>query len=415
MIMAGALTAASVPLQAQFDFTVAGRNVQFHSFVQQGFAYSNENNFLTMNTSKGSFGMFDAGANVSVQINDKLRVGAQVYDRILGNLDKGQVQLDWAMVSYAYKPWLGFRVGKVKTVLGLYNDVQDMEFLHTFALLPQSMYPTDQRSNLIAHEGIDFTGDIPVRRLGNFSYTVYGGRRPNAPHEGFIYTLQFLGVYLNRWTGWLGGADLKWTTPVKGLMVGASFLDQYPNGSGPCPDVPNGCPGGAWETEQTAKDQTFQYYFQYQKGNLTVDAEYRRRYRRVNVVDTYSDSVIGPYYPEADSRSWYGSAAYRLNNHWSVGGYYSWYVPDWRGDHSAPDDHIWDRAITARYDINRHWNVKAEAHFMNGFGQIDSSRGFYGQENPGDIPTNTGAPGYQVNTGLKPVTNLLVLRTGWVF
>jgi len=39
-------------------------------------------------------------------------------------------------------PWFGVRGGKVKTVIGLSNDTQDYEFLNTFALLPQSVYPS---------------------------------------------------------------------------------------------------------------------------------------------------------------------------------------------------------------------------------------------------------------------------------
>ena len=61
-----------------------------------------------------------------------------------------------------------FALGIVKTVLGLYNDTQDMEFLHTWAILPQSMYPLDLRSSTIAHVGADFYGDISLRRLGSF-------------------------------------------------------------------------------------------------------------------------------------------------------------------------------------------------------------------------------------------------------
>ena len=51
---------------------------QVHSFASQGFAYSNDNNYLTMDTSKGSFAMTDGGVNISTQVTDKFRVGAQV-------------------------------------------------------------------------------------------------------------------------------------------------------------------------------------------------------------------------------------------------------------------------------------------------------------------------------------------------
>jgi len=70
------------------------------------------------------------------------------------------------------------RGGKVKTTLGLYNDTQDMEFLHTWALVPQAVYPLDQRGETIAHLGGDIYGEIPIRRLGSLNYTVYGGKRP---------------------------------------------------------------------------------------------------------------------------------------------------------------------------------------------------------------------------------------------
>src|SRR5690242_41484 len=84
LALLAALT-VSAPLDAQFSFTIAGRPVQIHSFVSQGFGYSNSNNYLTMQTRRGSFAMTDAGVNASIQITDQFRVGAQVYDRNVGN------------------------------------------------------------------------------------------------------------------------------------------------------------------------------------------------------------------------------------------------------------------------------------------------------------------------------------------
>ena len=82
-----------------------------------------------------------------MQVSDKFRIGAQVYDRKLGELGDWHPSLDWAVADYKVNNWLGFRGGKVKTTLGLYNDTQDLDFLHTFALLPQSVYPTDVRDD----------------------------------------------------------------------------------------------------------------------------------------------------------------------------------------------------------------------------------------------------------------------------
>src|SRR5260370_29641315 len=142
-----------------------------------------------MKTSVGAFNLTDLGLNVSMPVTDKFRVGAQLYSYNVGVLGQYRPQLDWAVADYRFKDWFGVRGGKIKTALGLYNDTQDMEFLHTYALLPQSTYPIDQRGETIAHIGGDLYGNIPVRKLGSLSYTVYGGQRPSDLNGGVVYSL----------------------------------------------------------------------------------------------------------------------------------------------------------------------------------------------------------------------------------
>jgi hypothetical protein len=144
-----AMLTAAFELPASAQFQVAGKQVQFHAFFQQGFAYSSGSNFLTMKTNAGSFSMTDGGFNLSTRLTPKLRVGAHVFSRNIGELGNGKVALDWAVVDFKYNDVLGFRGGKVKTTIGLYNDTQDMEFIHTWALLPQAVYPTDLRATTL--------------------------------------------------------------------------------------------------------------------------------------------------------------------------------------------------------------------------------------------------------------------------
>jgi hypothetical protein len=66
------------------EVRILNRTVQAHGFVSQGFVSTNQNNWLTMNTTGGSGAMTEMGLNVSSQITDKFRVGAQVYDRNFG-------------------------------------------------------------------------------------------------------------------------------------------------------------------------------------------------------------------------------------------------------------------------------------------------------------------------------------------
>jgi hypothetical protein len=91
------------------------------------------------------------GLNVSTTVTDKLRIGAEFYDRNLGQLGQYHPSLDWALVDYRVRSWFGVRVGKVKTTLDLYTDTQDLDFLSIPGPHSQSVYPTDLRDATIAH------------------------------------------------------------------------------------------------------------------------------------------------------------------------------------------------------------------------------------------------------------------------
>jgi len=272
-----ALSLGAAGLRAQFSFTLAGREVQIHSFASQGFGDSNTNNYLTMKTSQGSFAMTDLGANASIQLTDRFQIGAQVYSRNVGNLGNWHPQLDWAVADYRFKDWLGFRGGVVKTVFGLESDTQDFEFLHTFVLLPQSVYPIDLRDALLRHRGGDLYGEIPLPRLGHLGYTVFAGRRSDSPYGGYPYLESAFGVRFDSFGGLQVGQDLRWETPLKGLLVGASHANSELTGRGTWMSVRPGQPAVTIPYEEHSKrNWTNQFYGQYAAGKLRLTAEYRR-------------------------------------------------------------------------------------------------------------------------------------------
>ena len=384
------LYGAPAMLRAQFDFTVAGRPAQVHSFFSQGFGYSDNNNYLTMKTSGGSAAFTDFGVNISMAATDKLRIGAQLYDRDIGNLGKWHPQLDWAVADYKFKDWFGIRAGIVKTVFGLHNDTQDMEFLHTNALLPQSIYPTDLRDALIRHEGGDVYGEIALKRLGSLSYTAFAGERRDSVNGGYIYLLHGAGINMTSYGGLQVGEDVRWNTPLKGVLVGFSHMDENITGKGPATFFG---PVAPYE-EHSNKDQANQGYAQYTVGNLRVEGEYRRWWRDQEIFN-------GMFSVTTDTRAWYAAATYRISKRLELGSYYSRLVAVWATDHNAPDNHLYDKVVTARVDLTRFWNVKVEGHFMDGYGAPSMYPvGFYTQDNP---------------QGLKPKTALLMLRTGFNF
>jgi hypothetical protein len=396
--------AVTAKLHAQFNFHVDGREVQIHSFASQGFAYSNRNNYLTMKTSQGNFAFTDFGFNASTPITDKLRVGAQMYSYNVGVLGRYRPQVDWAVADYHFKDWFGVRGGKVKTVLGLFNDVQDMEFLHAYAILPQSVYPIDQRGETIAHIGGDIYGNIPARKLGALAYTAYVGQRPSDLHGGVVYSLEKtqkveafpLALYIpadyahtvkvDSSAGRAYGADLRWNLPISGLLAGVSYLDVTLDVQGRM------VASNAAFALHTPKDHTLGYYVEYTLGNLQIDGEYRRQIRYARRTAPVFSAV------NRDSRFGYLSASYRLLKWLEVGTYHSRYYLIWQLPHSLPANHVFDQALTARFDLRSYLDLKVEGHFIDGNMMASANnRGFYPPVNP---------------NGVKPTTNLLVIRLG---
>jgi hypothetical protein len=389
------------------EFKLFDREVQVHGFASQAFVKTDVNNWLTMDTSAGSCAFTDFGVNLSTHVTDRLFVGGQVYDRNLGQLGQYHPSLDWAGADYRFKNWFGVRGGKVKTTLGLYNATQDQDFLRPFALLPQSMYPTDLRDATIAHLGGDVYGSISLKHnLGDLSYTAYGGHRSDSLYSGYPYLLTQFGTHFTTFGGWQYGGDLRWNTPLKGLLIGDSRLNQDTAGKGTGVSPLNPTGGIIPYSESSKADWTNQFYGEYGRGKLHIDSEYRRYWR---------DQLIfsGTAEQANDVRGWYVSGAYRIFKRLDLGSYYSRYTIDQfvggvlaaagfqnQTDTSLPANHIYDKVITGRVDLNKFWNVKVEGHFMNGYGVAPYPDGFYPQENP---------------QGFKPSTNAVIIRTSVYF
>jgi hypothetical protein len=370
---------------------VKQRKVQVHSFGSQGFLYSNQNNYMSMPTSKGSFAMTDGGANISTRITDKFRVGAQVYLRNVGEFGNWRPSIDWAFGDYKFKDWFGVRAGKVKTTLGLLNDTQDMDSLHTFAILPQNIYPIDWRAYSIAHTGGDVYGDVTVKRLGVFSYTGYVGRQPEDQASGVAYAARPGGITYSSLAGRQYGGDLRLTMPF-GAIIGASYLDSDLTGVGTLNTAGVLTP----YRQTTTLNSVSQFYGRYSFKAFRIDTEYRKNLRDVNLFRTAvpTKSIV-------DSRSWYVAGTYRLTRKLEVGAYHSKYYVDTRKPTDPPAQHLFDTTVSGRFDLTGNTYIKVEGHFIDGNPTSPSAaRGFYTLSNP---------------QGILPTTNLLVVRSGFSF
>jgi hypothetical protein len=389
LLVPAAVLVCALRAEAQPNVKFGEHEVDFHGFMQQGFVYSTGNNFLTMASDDGSAKMTDGGINASTKITDKLRVGTQLYVRSIGQFGAGHLELDWAFADYHLRDWIGFRGGKVKTQLGLINDTQDMEFLHTWALLPQAVYPLDLRSVTIAHSGADVYGTLSSKKAGSLAYTVYGGAFPDDRKGGYRYGIEDLGLTINGPIKRFGGGfDLRWTMPVEGLQTGFSRLESKGTLNLNIPGLP--------VVSHTDIDpwRMSAVYGDYQKEQWHFSGEWRRQH-----VETRSTPSLSPGLDQT-SDGWFLSAAYRVAKPLEIGTYYSRFIVDTKLDAGLPSNHISGPVVTSRFDLTKYVSLKVEGHFVDGYGSTSSPHGYYLRDNP---------------TGLANSSNMLVVRTAVSF
>lgn len=153
-----------------------GESLQIHGFASQGFLISSTNNFMANDSTSGTFAFTDVGVNANWAPTDNLRLGAQLYLRNFGDYTEKDVQIDWALIDYQLKDYLGVKLGKVKLPLGLYNEQRDIDFLRPMIFLPQSIYDESRRDLYLAYLGGGLYGNIPTSNWGDVDYHIFLGK-----------------------------------------------------------------------------------------------------------------------------------------------------------------------------------------------------------------------------------------------
>lgn len=330
-------------------------SVEVHGFASQGFILSTENNYLAKSTN-GSFEFSEVGLNFTKPLTDNLRLGLQLFTRKLGPTGDFRVLADWFYVDYRVKDWFGLRVGRVKLPFGLYNDTSDIDSARVSVLLPQSIYPTQNRNFLLAQTGAELYGYVDLERGGTLEYRVYGGAIfPDvATTSNHVYTVSRLSV------PYVTGTRLLWETPLEGLHFAESIqwlrLDADLTYGPPNPgQVVLRVPALLWVNSVEYAHRDFQ-----------IAAEYSRWYTRA----LSSNPALFPTAPLTASERAYLLSTYRITRWLQSGAYYSLLRPNaavW----GARQSYQHDLAGTLRFDINPYWLVKAEAHYLMGTAALD--------------------------------------------
>ncbi len=360
-----------------------GESIFLTGFVSQGYLNTSENNYLVPRSVNGTAEFTEAAVTLVAVPADRLRVGIQLLARNFGNTGNDVVVVDWAYGDYRLRDWFGLRLGKVKMPFGFYNEGRDVDMLRTSIFLPQSIYNETMRDFILAYEGVGGYGNLPLGRLGDLDYHLFGGTlNVSDASQGFwggVFQKYGEGVttdvgdlmggvaefdeHRNEIVSfpWIYGGALSWNTPLTGLRLGVSGVqgrynmqgqlryDVMIDGSGADPTYQ---PFTINLDETVVINHIAVFGAEYIQGRLGLAAEY------------YHERMGG--YP---AHGWYVQANWQACDRWAVAACYS----DSRSDTSGritgtPDYYYWqkDLSLSLRVDLTDHWLFKLENHFIDG-------------------------------------------------
>jgi len=335
---------------------------EIHGFVSQGFLWSTDNNYLA-HSERGTFEFTEVGINFTNQLTDRLRVGMQLFMRDLGPIGNYKPQFDWAYLDYRFFDWFGIRAGRTKIPFGLYNEVNDIDAARVPVLLPQSVYPTGNRDMLLAQTGGEVYGDIPLGPVGSVEYRAYGGT---------IY-MDETDVATNIEVPFVVGGRVMWQTPLDGLRLGGTLQSVRMDFD---TELDPATLAALVAAGVVPPDSDNFVHFQFPVTLWVASVEYAAHDLLLAAEYSQWDASLSADLPEifapyhVTNERFYVMASFRAASWFSPGAYYSYLAPD-LADRSGVDGELHDVAVTARYDINDHWLVKLEGHYMHGTADLN--------------------------------------------
>jgi hypothetical protein len=266
-----------------------------------GWAYGktdNDNGFAYSADGKGVWNNYYFALNVAAQPMEKLSIRAQAFWG--EDLRPQRTNLDYAFAEWAESSSLKLRVGKVLAPFGLYSETYDVGTLRPFYLLPQFYAGT---LGLIpkSYLGGGVTGTARLSDSWDLQYDAFGGEVQFDPFpiERVVGVdpgtgLPQVQTSQTQITGrQMVGGRLLLASPLKGFDVGGTVIHigqlDYP------PDSPLSM------THATLVNGRIQY----QRAGFAARGEY-----------------FGVLTDDADMRSWYAEASYKLTRHWQLAAQY---------------------------------------------------------------------------------------------
>lgn len=345
--------------------------IDIHGFISQGYLHTNRNNIIP-GSENGTYDFNEIGINFASQLTEKLRVGIQFISRDYGVADNNKIKIDWALIDYRFYDWLGLRLGKMKTPLGLFSEIRDIDSLRTSILLPiNNLYSEIYREVLGYTVGAGLYGNIFTDNWGTFAYAFqYGDIDFDAQDGGtsqLARTISF-GDYRDIESDYLYMGHLEWYTPLEGLRLGIS-AGQYQYSHTYTLNLWGsffyGLPVGSTWIMSFDNMRSYVASAEYSIGDFSIFSEIMRL--QINFEGTGFSGELLAY-------NYYAGASYRFCDWFEAGSYYSERInPNDRDGARASrfggpaySVETKDFAISTRFDIKEYLIFKCEYHHIDG-------------------------------------------------
>lgn len=357
---------------------------EVHGFASQGYVHSTGRDFLVKESSDGgSFNLFEAAINVSNSFSPKTHASVQFLSRDFGDEGNYDVELDFGYVDYRFAPELGFRLGKVRLPLGLYNEFRDIDASRAAIFHNQAIYSEEFRSFLNAYQGVGVYGGLAHAKHSflNISYNAFWGNT-SIPDDFYLnreYEARLPSPGFKLAPDKMMGFHLSWDAPLEGLSLGYSYtLMEAHFGLG----IP-GLPAMEHALDFKASQSVISLFYQW--GDWAFSAERMSFLLDANFVPAY-ESILSALPPEAslplrgafaslseDVEAWYVQLEYEtLVDVFPFISYGEFYAN--KDNKGSIGSYRKDLTIGFRYDLNEWVYGKIENHFMHGHSAVNTFR-----------------------------------------
>lgn len=346
-----------------------GHDFSINGFITQGFFYTDENNVYGESSENGSFDFHEIGLNTAYRFTPKLRGAVQVMSRQAGEVDNGELKLDYALLDYRFtdsvEQAVGVRVGRLKVPFGFYNETRDVAFTRPSIILPQSLYFDQARDLELSIDGAILYGSLSAPGGWIDIDLLYGSPQTDTNVEYAYLAMDAAGKF-DESEGFMG--RVIYNTESGRLRFGAT-VSEYRLGYQPG--------GGSFPfefSEGNLKLNVAMLSAQYNAEHWSLTGEYM-----VHDIDWTELGGIYAARPKTPLTSYYLQLQYRFNYNWDLLLRYDDLMLDGNDPKGRENSQVFyprqahnfyskDVTIGVGWRPNSDWLFRAELHNLEGTG-----------------------------------------------